>query len=312
MNDAPADQKPLDEVLLAMDVVDTLRHRESTLARELDEAGRERELVERLQEIYHAQGIEVPEHVIKEGVTALKERRFAYTPPKPSLSVRLAKLYVSRGRWGKPVAGGVAALALIGLVYQFGVAGPAQARANALQVELTETLPTKVQTLVAEIEEIATQSRANQLAATYAGDARTALRDGNAEQARSGIAALESLRDELSTSYEIRVVYGPDEPRSGVIRLNDNVPGNTNYYLIVEAVDPAGRAVERFITNQENTNSRRTSKWGQEVSEADFNRVAADKRDDLIIQDAVIGSKQIGQIDPDFTVETTGGAILEW
>src|SRR6056297_1226861 len=101
--DAAPKPKPLDEVLLAMDVVDTLRHREKTLMRELDEVGRETELVERLKDIYHAQGIEVPEHVIKEGVQALKERRFAYTPPKPSLSVRLAKLYVSRGRWGKPL-----------------------------------------------------------------------------------------------------------------------------------------------------------------------------------------------------------------
>ena len=97
-----------------------------------------------------------------------------------------------------------------------------------------------------------------------------------------------------------------------MIRLNDNVPGNTLYYLIVEALDPAGRPVERLITNQENTETKRASKWGQEVSEADFNRVAADKRDDLIIQDAVIGTKAIGALDPDFTVDTTGGAILEW
>ncbi|MEO1361826.1 MAG: DUF6384 family protein, partial [Pseudomonadota bacterium] len=147
---------------------------------------------------------------------------------------------------------------------------------------------------------------------TFVQDARSALRAEDADAAKQAIQSLEYLRDELSTSYEIRVVYGPDEPRSGVIRLNDNVPGNTNYYLIVEAVDPAGRLVERLVTNQENTQTRRTSRWGQEVDEADFNRVAADKQDDLIIQNAVIGSKPIGAIDPDFTVGTTGGAILEW
>ncbi|MEM8996782.1 MAG: DUF6384 family protein, partial [Acidobacteriota bacterium] len=123
-SETPAEDRPLDEVLLAMDVVDTLRHREQTLLRELDEAGREAELIERLRDIYHAQGIEVPDHVIKEGVQALKERRFAYSPPKPSLSVRLARLYVSRGRWGKPVLGLLAASALGMMVYQFGVAGP--------------------------------------------------------------------------------------------------------------------------------------------------------------------------------------------
>lgn len=312
MSDVSTEAKPLDEVLLAMDVVDTLRHRENTLMRELDEEGRRGELIKRLKDIYDAQGISVSDAVIEEGVAALKEQRFAYLPPKPSISVSLAKLYVSRGRWGKPVIGVLAAIGVLGLGYQFGVAGPAAARAEAAQIELTQTLPAEISRLEDEIGRIATQDRALQLGATYAQDAKSALRAEDAATAKQAISSLESLRDELATSYEIRVVYGPNEPRSGVIRLNDTVPGNTNYYLIVEAIDPAGRTVERLITNQENTQSQRTSKWGQEVSEADFNRVAADKRDDLIIQDAVIGAKAIGAIEPEFTVETTGGAILEW
>ena len=312
MTEASEVSKPLDEVLLAMDVVDTLRHRETTLLREMDEVGRRKELIARLKDIYHAQGIEVSDAVIEEGVQALKERRFAYTPPKPSLSVQLAKLYVSRDRWSKPVLGGLVALGLVGTVYQFGIAGPAAARAEAAQIELTQTLPGQVAALEDEIGRLSMQDRATQVAATYVQDARSALRNEDANAAKLAIQSLEALRDELSTSYEIRVVYGPDEARSGVIRLNDNVPGNTLYYLIVEAIDPAGRPVQRLITNQENTQTRRAAKWGQEVSETDFNRVAADKRDDMIIQNAVIGTKAVGALDPEFSVDTTGGAILEW
>lgn len=312
MTESAAESKPLDEILLAMDVVDTLRHREKTLIRELDEAGRREELIARLKEIYRAQGIDVSDAVIAEGVQALKEQRFAYTPPKPSFSVRLAKLYVSRDRWSKPVLGGAIALGLAATIYQVGVAGPAASRAEAVRVELAETLPSKIAALEDEIGRIATQDRAKEVAATYVTDARSALRTEDRDAARRAAQSLEALRDKIATAYEIRVVYGPDEARSGVIRLNDNVPGNTLYYLIVEAIDPAGRPVERLITNQENTLTKRTTKWGQEVSEADFNRVAADKRDDLIIQDAVIGTKAIGALDPDFSVDTTGGAILEW
>lgn len=312
MTERAIDSKPLDEILLAMDVVDTLRHREKTLVRELDEAGRRDELIARLKEIYRAQGIEVSDAVIAEGVQALKEQRFAYTPPKPSLSVRLAKLYVSRDRWSKPVLGTVIALGLAATVYQVGIAGPAASRAEAVRVELTQTLPAEITALEDEIGRIAIQDRAIKVGATYATEARAALRSEDRDAARRAVQSLKALRDELATAYEIRVVYGPNEARSGVIRLNDNVPGNTLYYLIVEAIDPAGRPVERLITNQEDTLTKRTSKWGQEVSEADFNRVAADKRDDLIIQDAVIGTKAIGALDPDFTIDTTGGAILEW
>ena len=70
----------LDDVMIAMDVVDTLRHREDLVRRELNEEGREAELIARLREIYRNQGIEVPDHVLADGVKALKESRFVYTP----------------------------------------------------------------------------------------------------------------------------------------------------------------------------------------------------------------------------------------
>ena len=47
---------PLNEVMLAMDVVDTLRHRQDLVVRELDEATREKQLIEKLRDIYHQQG----------------------------------------------------------------------------------------------------------------------------------------------------------------------------------------------------------------------------------------------------------------
>ncbi|HMB74130.1 MAG TPA: DUF6384 family protein, partial [Gammaproteobacteria bacterium] len=52
MSQTPTQNKPpLDEVMLAMDVVDTLRHRELIVQRELSAQQRDRELIERLREI---------------------------------------------------------------------------------------------------------------------------------------------------------------------------------------------------------------------------------------------------------------------
>ncbi len=93
---ATAEKAPLDEVMLARDVVDTLRHRQDLVERELAGDAREKQLIEKLREIYHQQGIEVTDAVLMEGVKALDESRFVYTPPKPSLGVSLAKLYVGR------------------------------------------------------------------------------------------------------------------------------------------------------------------------------------------------------------------------
>src|SRR3712207_2401533 len=101
---------PLDEVMLAMDVVDTLRHREQWVERELDETKREAMLLQRLREIYRGQGIEVPDRVLQEGVRALEESRFTYTPPKPGPAVTLARIWVARDKIGKALAMILAAL----------------------------------------------------------------------------------------------------------------------------------------------------------------------------------------------------------
>ncbi len=56
---ATGDRGSLDDVMLAMDVVDTLRHNERLVERELSTEDREQALLKRLREIYTAQGIEV-------------------------------------------------------------------------------------------------------------------------------------------------------------------------------------------------------------------------------------------------------------
>jgi hypothetical protein len=85
---APSKQQKLDDVMIAMDVVDMLRHREDLVRRELDNDGRERELIARLRQIYHDQGIEVPDHVLAEGsrrsttaVLSIHRRRQAGSAP---------------------------------------------------------------------------------------------------------------------------------------------------------------------------------------------------------------------------------------
>ena len=87
-------EKNLDDILMAMDVVDTLRHSTRVVERELNASEYDIQLLERLRGIYEAQGINVPDHILKEGVTALREDRFTYHPTPPSFSRSLAEWYV--------------------------------------------------------------------------------------------------------------------------------------------------------------------------------------------------------------------------
>jgi Family of unknown function (DUF6384) len=114
----------LNEVMLAMDVVDTLRHQQSLVDRELGAEDHDRALIAKVRKIYADQGLEVTDEVIASGVEALREERFTYTPPKKSFQLTLAHLYVNRGRWAKRGAVLLAVLLVIYLGYQFAVVAP--------------------------------------------------------------------------------------------------------------------------------------------------------------------------------------------
>ena len=307
----PAADRKLDDILLAMDVVDTLRHRDQLVARELDDEGRESDLLERLKDIYKAQGIDVPDRILKDGVAALKEKRFAYVPPKNSLMVRLARLYVSRDRWLKPVVAGTAALAVGFGAYQVGVAGPERTRIAEQRLELTQTLPNRLAALRTDIQTASSDPEADTLAETLYQDGVAALDDKDIDTAKALIADLETLKTDLARSYEVRVRYG-NGAQSGIFRIPNDSPGQRNYYLIVEAVDARGNVLDVPIFDEEKQIQKRTDKWGQRVTEAVFNAVASDKRDDQIIQNAVIGQKPAGQMTPVYSVDTPGGSIVEW
>ena len=103
---APAAPAPkLDDLMLAMDVVDTLRHDQRLVERELSADASEEALIKRLREVYRSQGIEVSDRILEEGVKALNEKRFSYEPPGPSFERSLALLWIDRARIGKILLG---------------------------------------------------------------------------------------------------------------------------------------------------------------------------------------------------------------
>lgn len=110
---APAhDDVGLTDVMLAMDVVDTLRHEERLVARALNDEAREEALVARVRGAYAAQGIEVSQAMIEAGVAQLKAREYHYEPPAPGFYTRLLTAWTRRGRHARS-AGFFAGLAAI-------------------------------------------------------------------------------------------------------------------------------------------------------------------------------------------------------
>ncbi|MBT8117448.1 MAG: hypothetical protein KJO66_06415, partial [Gammaproteobacteria bacterium] len=270
-----ANTAPLEDLMVAMDVVDTLRHRQQLVERELDTEGRRERLIARLRDIYRAQGIEVSDQVLADGVRALEEDRFTYKPPEATFAARMARLYVRRDKWLGPIL--LLLLLLLGLwlsYYLIAVRPAASARS-----ELPDALQKRYQAII----ELSTDEAARLQASQYKTDGGQALQDDRFDEARSAIDGMDRLLRQLRLAYTVRVIQRGGE-QSGVWRIPDINTQARNYYLIVEAVDARGQVLSLPVTSEETGKTRMVDKWGIRVDQAVFDRIAADKRDDGIIQ----------------------------
>ncbi len=314
----PARPQSLDELMLAMDVVDTLRHQENLATRELDETRREAQLIERLREIYRGQGIEVPDRVLHEGVAALKESRFVYTPPPPGLGTALAKIWVARDKVGKALMALIVAVPLGWAAYQFGVVRPAEQRAEQARIEaertrteFAERLPRALEAGYAEVVAEARDQKARERADAILAEGRGAIARRDAARAQQALADLESLRAQLRREYALRIVSRPGEA-TGVFRVPDRNRAARNYYVVVEAVTPDGRRLTLPVTSEEDGKTVEVDKWAVRVDRDVFEQVRRDKDDDGIVQRNRLGEKRRGYLDVEYLMPVLGGAITQW
>lgn len=303
MANSPATKLPLEDIMVAMDVVDTLRHRQELVNKELDAGGRRERLIEKLKRIYAAQGMVVTDEMLVAGVEALEQDRFKYTPPSSTFQHKLAKIYIARNKWLKPV------MAVIGLciaacaIYFALVIWPnMQARAN---------LPNDIDSIQQSIMSTAKEDKARAVASAMHENATLALQEDDIDEAQSYKEQLNNLLINIRAGYKIRIVSRPNE-KSGVWRVPDVNTQARNYYLVVEAIDIRGKKLKLPIKNEEDNETRNVSVWGLRVDRATFNRVKADKQDDGIIQNREIGIKRSGYLDPEYRIQTNGSTINRW
>jgi len=307
----PSEAGPaLSETMLAMDVVDTLRHADTLVERELRGDERREQLKQRLRDIYRGQGIEVPARILEEGVAAMEESRFTYRPEPASFRRTLAQLWVTRARWGALTGVALAVMLLAGGGWFFGAHLPAEREATATRQELSTGLPIALR---AERERVVATGnvQATGEADRLLREGEAAARAGDVAGGRERLAQLRELQSRLARDYAVRIVSRPGEP-SGVWRVPRGNPGARNFYLVVEAVGRDGRPTEVPVTSEEDGRRATVSRWGQRVTPEEFERVRRDKLADGVIDQPEVGRKRPGRLDTEWSIATVGGAILQW
>lgn len=299
----PEEPRKLDDVMLAMDVVDTLRHRTRIVDMELNESAREEQLIARLKEIYGAQGIEVPDKILKDGVKALAEQRFVYKPPADTFSVKLAKLYVSRKKWLPAAMTFTGAVAALVIGWQVFWAIP--------QANEWKAMPAEISRLLAEGQALAIEPTVDAQLASIAAEGQRAVANNDHGAARTQVATLKDMNTRLAQEYDIRIVSRPDED-SGFWRQSTERPDAMNYYLVVEAVAPGGAILTVPVTSIETQKTEDVNIWAQRVAKETFDKVAAEKTSSGLITNDVLGHKERGELEPKFDTPVPGGTITDW
>jgi hypothetical protein len=301
---ATGEPRKLDDVLLAMDVVDTLRHRVSVVDAELNAEKREQQLIDRLKEIYGAQGISVPDRILKDGVKALEEQRFVYKPPENTFSVKLAKLYVSRKKWLPAAMTFTGAIAALVVGWQVFWAIP--------QANEWRGMPNEISRLLSEGQALAVDPTIDARLASVAAEGQRAVANNNQGAARTQVETLRGMNEKLAQEYDVRIVSRPDED-TGFWRQSEDQPNAMHYYLVVEAVAPGGQVLNVPVTSIETQKTENVTKWAQRVSKETFDRTAAEKAGSGgIITNDILGHKARGELELRFDVATPGGAITKW
>lgn len=303
-DNGPGGEAPaLGEAMLTMDVADALRHAPDSASDPDALAG--------LRQLYAAIGLSVSDRVLAEGLAAYRANRFAYRPPQKGFGPLLARLYVGRRAWLRP-AWTVVLMLAIGIGGYFLVYRPYRdAQAEQARLELAQDMPAQMDALYATIFNETKVQQAASDADALRQQGKEAAAKGDRAGAEAALAGLTAIRDTLRQDYRLTIVSRPGV-KWGFWTFPEDNDAATNYYLVVEARTQDGTALSLPIPNEQTGRTDIVSMWGIRVPESVYRSVEADVADDGVIQRPVVAIKQFGFLEPDYLVDTLGGAVTRW
>lgn len=318
-------------MLRIMDVASALRRERETAEAQLDVATAKARLRERLLATAAAAGETVTPAEVEAAITHYFAEQHRYADPPPGLKNFLLHCWVQRGGClFLLVIVGLLSWGVLALLDGFGggaskpvVTPPARTEPATPKpatpppsppVENVVPKPAVVAPVVTPtpppppVEDLATvwaafEAEAAAARAIAADDVAIAsveqvqkrgamlFRSGNLERLRASRSELREVAVRLDEQYTVTIVDRRDEV-TGFERLaGDRMSG---LYLVVEALDGNGVALARPIVDLERKERVVVKRWGEEVPAEVWERIAADKQKDGVLDETVFARKRRG------------------
>jgi len=289
------------EMLRVMDAAQVIQERQAALK---EREGFDREAtIREIQVMYEELGDLVDAETIEKALDEYLLQRYAFTPAPRGLRRNLALLYIKRGRVATRVLLPTAAAATLvwgGFAYVEGRAQRMQEREAAALV----TLEADVDRLNDAVLALAAEDLVRERAAGLDAQAESQLTAQNTGALRRTAQRFQNLHDLVAAEYRIEIT-------GGVWGHHSNNRNVRSYYLLVRALDVDGQEVTVPIRSETNGATTRVRQWGERVPQDVYDRVAADKEDNGIIDDEEFGFKRRGFITAERRYPDVG-QITEW
>jgi hypothetical protein len=308
----PAGQKlTLEEMTRIMDVAATLRKERALVDQQLNFDQIKAQLRQRLLDAAKVSGDPVTAAEIDAAIASYYDQLHEFREPPAGFQTFLAHVWCLRRtvfKWVLGLVGVGAAIVAFGMVRQSQV----NSRANSLYEQSVAAEKAILQwddaaSLRAELESKLVEAR----------EAMEARDFTTLERIKTELATLQS---EYASQYEVVIFSSPNE-RSATERIwtDENGSRTSGFFVLVTARDKEGRGVEAPIHNRETDRTLRVQQWGEQVPEAVFERLAADKKADGVLDEREFGVKRQGKRELEVTLKgedgqpiTRGGQITSW
>lgn len=306
--DDRSDGMSLPEMLRIMDVATELRKDRELVDQQLGLEEVKAKLRDRLIEAAKVTGETVTVEEVDAAIDRYYQQLYTFHEPSPGVQVALAHVYVRRwsiAKWG----GSLVALSL--LIWwlfllptgPFTVTGQERKRLERLSGEVTKHAES--------VKALAMDPNSSAALARLSREAEVSRNQGDSTRLAEIAGSLAELEDRLREEYTVSVVAQPGK-KSAVDRYFTDEAGKrlSGHYLIVEAKTPQGQALKRRVRDAETGEESDVTVWAERVPQAVYDRLAADKKSDGILNETAYAVKRPGQTEEEIVMKNADGSTL--
>ena len=305
----------LQDMLKIMDVAREMRQDRELVLQELSHEERVSRLRERLLASTELTGETATPEEVDAAIELYFDNLHTFREPQFGLQVLLAHLYIRR--W-KLLISGTLLLALGSSLWWLFLAPHAPLSSETQRAAVLRHQQDELARLSTSALEWASEPAVRQQINQLTDEARLALEQSNASAFDAARRELSDLAQQLQATYEVRIVQsGQSAARRDF--TDDSGTRVSGYYVIVEAVTPDGQRVSLPIRDRETGNTSHLATWGEQVPEAVYNRLKADKLADGVLDEHLFARKERGHLDWNMQLPGAdgqplkrGGQIASW